>query len=271
MNNAYPGAQAGPLYSCWLSSGGILSVRSDRVEVGPDSYPVADLTSARLVANPAISPTPGMFTGAAVYLGLRSGKTLTLVPTNHSDSWRVLETLYTLRPELRTTLPPVPDLGARIGGSMQGFFSDPGSEKIIGGIAHLSIFFLPFILPLVLWLALKDSMPYASHQSKQAFWFHVLVSVGSLVFFAIVAVLFLVVALVTGALGIAGAASASSGGSPLPLLPVAGVGGIFGIVFIILFWLGALALSISSIVLAIMAAIRAFEGKPFHYPFLGRI
>jgi uncharacterized Tic20 family protein len=253
-----------------LSSGGILSVRPDHVEVGPDSYPVADLTSATLVANPSMSPAPGTFTGAAVYLVLQSGKTLTLVPTNYADSWRVLETLYTLRPELRTTLPPIPDLGARIGGSVQGFMSDPGSEKVIAGISHLSIFFLPFVLPLVLWLALKDRMPYASHQSKQAFWFHVIISLTSLGFFAAVAVLFLVVALVAGALGIAGAAS-SNGGSGLPLLPIAGAGGIFGILFVILFWLGALALSIGSIVLAIMGAIQGFEGKPFHYPLLGRI
>ena len=270
MSNAYPGAPSGPLYSCWLSSGGILAVRPDRIEAGPESYPVADLAGATLTANPAISPTPGTFTGAAVHLVLRSGTTLTLVPTNYTDSWRVLEALYTLRPDLRTTLPPVPDLGARIGRSAQGFFSDPGSEKVIGGIAHLSIFFLPFVLPLVLWLALKDSMPYASHQSKQAFWFHVLVSAGSLVFFALLVLLGVVVTVAAGALGIAGAAS-SSGGSPLPLLPAAGVGGIFGILLFILFWFGALALSIGSIVMAIMAAIQAFEGKPFHYPFLGRV
>src|SRR5215469_16911906 len=62
MNNAYAGAPAGPLYTCWLSSGGILSIRPDRFEVGPESYLVADLTSATLTANPSVSPTPGTFT-----------------------------------------------------------------------------------------------------------------------------------------------------------------------------------------------------------------
>jgi uncharacterized Tic20 family protein len=259
------------MYTCWLSSGGILSVWPDHFQSGQDNYPVADLTSATLIANPNIPPAPGAFTGAAVYLSLRSGKTLTLIPSNYADSWRVLETLYTLRPELRTTLPPVPDLGARLGGSVQGFFSDPSSQKVIAGIAHLSIFFLPFVLPLVLWLALKDNMPYASQQSKQAFWYHVMVSVGSLAFFAVLALLVLVATLVAGALGIAGAAASANGGSPLPLLPFAGVGGVVGVLFLVLFWIGTLALSISSIVLAIMGAIQAFEGKPFHYPFLGRI
>ncbi len=226
--------------------------------------------SATLIANPSISAAPGTFTGAAVYLELRSGKSLTLVPTNYTDSWRVLEALYTVRPELRTTLPPIPDLGARLGGSVQGFFSDPGSEKVVAGIAHLSIFFLPIVLPLVLWLALKDSLPYASHQAKQALWFHILTPLAFLVFFALTALLVVVVTLAAGALGIAGVAS-SSGGSPLPLLPIAGVGGIFGILLFFLFWIGAVGLSIGSIVLAIVGAIQGFEGKPFHYPFLGRI
>ena len=100
MSNAYPGASAGPLYSCWLSSGGMLSVRPDRIEVGQDSYPVMDLMSATLIANPSILAAPGTFTGAAVYLGLRSGKSLALVPTNYTDSWRALEALYAVRPEL---------------------------------------------------------------------------------------------------------------------------------------------------------------------------
>jgi len=254
-----------------LSSGGILSIWPDHFQVGQDNYPVADLTNASLIANPNIPPAPGAFTGAAVYIGLGSGRTLTLIPSNHVDSWRVLETIYSLRPELRTTLPPVPDLGARLGGSVQSFMSDPGSQKVVAGIAHLSIFFLPFILPLVLWLALKESMPYASHQSKQAFFYHVLVSAGSLAFFAVLVLLGLVATLVAGALGIAGAAASANGGSPLPWLPFAGVGGIVGVLFIFLFWIGTLALSIGSIVLAIMGAIQAFEGKEFHYPFLGRI
>ncbi len=270
MSNAYPGASAVPVYSCWLSSGGLLSVRPDRIEVGQDSYPVIDLVSATLIANPTISAAPGTFSGAAVYLGLRSGKGLTLIPTNYTDSWRVLEALYAVRPDLRTTLPPNPDLGARLGGSVQGFFSDPGSEKVIAGIAHLSIFFLPIVLPLVLWLTLKDSLPYASRQAKQALWFHILAPLAFLAFFVLVALLGVVLTLAAGALGIAGVAT-SSGGSPLPLLPIAGVGGIVGILFIFLFWIGAVGLSIGSIVLAIMGAIQAFEGKPFHYPFLGRI
>jgi uncharacterized Tic20 family protein len=167
-------------------------------------------------------------------------------------------------------LPPNPDLGARLGGSVQGFFSDPSSEKVIAGIAHLSIFFLPIVLPLVLWLTLKDKLPYASNQSKQALWFHILAPLTFLAFFAVVALLGVVLTLAAGALGIAGVAS-TSGGSPLPLLPAAGIGGIFGILLLFLFWIGAVGLSIGSVALAIIGAIQAFDGKPFHYPFLGRI
>jgi uncharacterized Tic20 family protein len=199
-----------------------------------------------------------------VSLNLSNGQAVVLPPVRSADAWPVLESIYTLRPDLRVTLPPIPVQTGR------NFFDDPANEKIFAGVAHLSMFFLPIVLPLVIWLAEKDRLPYASEQGKQAFWFHIIFPVAFFAFFAAIGILSVILVIVTGA-GIAGSAASSSSGSPGPLLPFIGVGGVLGVVLFALFWIGTLVYSIGGIVLAIYGAIRGFEGKPFHYPFLGRI
>jgi uncharacterized Tic20 family protein len=194
-----------------------------------------------------------------------------LVPSRSGDAWPVLEAIYSLRPEMRVTLPPNPDPAVRVGQSARNFVDDPGNEKIFAGVAHLSMFFLPIVLPLVIWLAEKDRLPYASEQGKQAFWFHIIYPVAFFVLFAGFGIVGVILTIVAGLLGIAGTAASASSGSPAPLLPFIGVGGIVGVVLFFLFWIAALVLSIGGIALAINGAIKGFEGKPFHYPFLGRI
>ncbi len=274
MSNAYPGAASQPLYSSWLRTGGLLTVWTDRLQAGSTVYPLADIVGAALVADPAAPPTPGSSAAAAVYLRLKSGQSvipITLSPAVSADSWRILEAIYALRVDLRTTLPPNPDLSTRAGQSVQSFLADPGSEKLFAGIAHLSYFFLPIVLPLVIWLACKDKMAYASSQGKQAFWFHILISATFLGMFVLIGVIGLVLTLLAGALGLAGAAAASGSGSPLPFLPFFSVGGILGLLLFAVLWIGAVAISVLGLVLAVNGAIKAFNGKPFHYPFLGRI
>src|SRR5215813_2146029 len=53
----------------------------------------------------------------------------------------------------------------------------PDSERTMAGIAHLSVFFAPLILPLILWLVARDTQPYGAQQSKQAFFFHLIFTV----------------------------------------------------------------------------------------------
>jgi uncharacterized Tic20 family protein len=248
-----------------------MTIWLDRVETGSGSYPLADLSAAQLIADPNPATAPGVPAPPAVWLQLQGGTSVTLVPAYAADAWKILDVIYTYRSDLRNTLPPPPDLGARVGQAGASFFSDPSNERIFAGVAHLSIFFLPIVLPLILWLVLKDKLRYASDQAKQALWFHILYPVALLALFLLVGVVTAVIVILTGALGLAVTPGSVSQGSPLPLLPVFSIGGILGAAVFFIFWIGILALSIGSIILAITGAIRAFDGRPFHYPFLGRI
>ena len=271
MSSAHASSASQPLLTCWLRSGGMMTIWLDRVETGSAAYPLADLSAAKLIADPAPATAARVPAPAAVWLQLRSGATVTLVPAYAADAWKILDVIYVYRPDLRSTLPPSPDPGTRVGQAGQSFFSDPSNERIFAGVAHLSIFFLPIVLPLVLWLALKDKLQYASDQAKQALWFHILYPVTVLALFLLLGVLTAVIVVVTGAVGVAGSAGSVSQGSPLPLLPAVSLGGILGAALFFIFWIGVIALSIGSIILAITGAIRSFDGRPFHYPFLGRM
>jgi uncharacterized Tic20 family protein len=49
----------------------------------------------------------------------------------------------------------------------------------LAGLAHLSSFFAPLVVPLIIWLVVRDRMPYAARQAKQAICLHlVLVALG---------------------------------------------------------------------------------------------
>ncbi len=55
------------------------------------------------------------------------------------------------------------------------------TETLLAGLAHLSSLFAPLIAPLLIWLLTRATMPYASRQGKQAFFFHLILSAISLV------------------------------------------------------------------------------------------
>jgi uncharacterized Tic20 family protein len=52
-------------------------------------------------------------------------------------------------------------------------------ERVMAALAHASVLVhqVGLIAPLVLWLVNKDKAPYAAYQAKQAFWFHLAVTV----------------------------------------------------------------------------------------------
>ena len=45
-------------------------------------------------------------------------------------------------------------------------------ERLVAGVAHLSVLFFPLVLPLILWGAYAHRSPYAARQARQAFLFH---------------------------------------------------------------------------------------------------
>jgi uncharacterized Tic20 family protein len=237
-------ASAGPLHSIALRGGDSLVIWSDRVVAAGRNYPLAELTGAAFSVDPAnrsgASPWP------AISLRGRDGVWATYVPADPPDAQRALEAIYARRPDLRVV--PGPPAAAPYGASP----APSGGETVLAGIAHLSIFFAPILLPLVIWLAAEQSAPYASRQGKQAFVFHLgLIGVAILV---VVAALAVSVAAATGA-----AFSGDNRGLGLAA---------------ILFLLGGLALFVVEVVgigYSIYGAIEAFQGRPFSYPFLQRL
>jgi len=61
------------------------------------------------------------------------------------------------------------------------------NERTMALLAHLSIWIpqLGLIAPLIIWLANRESAPFAAYQAKQAFFFHLAVAVGFWVFAAV--------------------------------------------------------------------------------------
>lgn len=126
------------------------------------------------------------------------------------------------------------------------------SDRVLAGLAHLSVFFAPLLVPLVIWLALQPSAPYPARQGKQAFFFHLAI-VGAMV--ALVLVLGLIAVLLL-TLGVASNA-------PGAVLPAVVLVPIIGLAVVVL---GFVMLGYS-----VYGAILSFQGLPFSYPFMSRL
>jgi len=110
-----------------------------------------------------------------------------------------------------------------------------GDEKLLGAVCHLSIFFLPIILPLIIWLLerqKKDFSPYVVFQAKQALIYQILVFITflSVGLFGLVISIFL-------------------------------VGFLFVPAFIILY--------LMALLYAAYGGIKCLMGEDFHYYFIG--
>ena len=251
-----------------LRSGGALSVWPDRLEVAGASYPLAEITWAGLVNDPA-SP-PGAQPLPAVAWRMANGQYVSATPADPPHAWQILEALYAQRPDLRTPLPPPAPSAAQPGGwgsppPQYGYppaYAGPGyappqandNQTVMAGLAHLSIFFGALIVPLILWLVNRGKAPYAAQQSKQAFFFH-------LALFVVEVVVGFVAFFVIFASAVAIAPSTSYPDAP----PATFFGGI------ILFYVLYFAIYIFAVVFSIIGAVKAFKGQPFHYPLMGRI
>jgi uncharacterized protein len=244
-----------------LRGGGVAEIRGENLVTGDQSYPVRDIAWVGLVVDPA-SAAPGAPPSPAVGIQMRDGSHAALAPADPPDAWRLLGAIHEARPDLRSPVPPPP--GAQQPGVQPpppydyppyGYAlpqTSSNSDNVLAGLAHLSVFFAPLILPLVVWLAMRNSSPYASRQGKQAFFFHL--------FFAALTFVTLIL-LYAGFFSIV--LASSSDGSPSdfngfsPLLLLLGLYAIIGI------------LGLVQTIFSIIGAVQAFQGKPFHYPLLG--
>lgn len=246
----------------------------------PETVALADMAAATLVADTTVPVAPGAPLTPAVALRLNDGRYVAFTPADPSDCWKLLEAIYHVRPQLRTPLPPRtgPATGAPPPPPGAGYAPPPpgaayasaypppplpqaaqNNENVLAGIAHLSIFFVPLILPLIIWLTTTTSSPYASRQAKQAFIFHCAVAIVQLI---VVFVSFIIFFVVFG-LGALTTASNPSATNPTPF-----VGGFF--IFFPLIFIVAIAINLGSVILGVYAAIQAFQGRPYHYPLLER-
>lgn len=281
-------ATSEPIFAATLVSGERLELWPTMVRAGSVTYPLAQVVQA---AGVIASSQPGAPPRPALLLRLADGQAPLFVLEQQADIERLLAALRPLRPDLwaqsatgpggystnwpGNVPPPPPNYGAYgypPAGAYGGYgpygpmygaavrpphpSGIPDNERLWAGFSHLSVFVLPFWFPLIVWLVTQSTMPYASRQAKQAFFFHLLLSGCALLFLP----LFWIMTLAS----MTSAAGAGSNGGPFVL----GAG--FSLAFGLL-WLGVLALGITSTVYSIIGAVRTFQGQPFHYPLLGRI
>ena len=128
------------------------------------------------------------------------------------------------------------------------------NETVVAGIAHLSSFFAPLIAPLIIWLVARDSMPYASRQGKQAFFFHLLMSILGTVAFFVLFSIYISSLYATVSQAITSETAPTSIGIPAWFFALA--------TFVIIIILSGYALGV-------YGAVQAFQGKDFSYPLLG--
>jgi len=259
-----------------LRSGEACALVGEALSVGQRQIALRDIISAGLVANTSIPVPPGMPPIPGVSLRLSDGSVVSFTPVEQLDCWRLLQALAAARPELATPLPPPPGSygpswgfarGPTYGpgpgypygygpayGYGAGMMGPSGDDRTLAGICHLSVFFAPVILPLIIWLAMRRTHPFASSQAKQAFWFHLFfgaIALAAVIGFQSYFLSRMFTLFNTGA-------TPDPATVNLTLFPA--LMGLYGI-------LGAAGLI--DAIFSVIGAVKAFRGQPFHYPLLG--
>lgn len=255
-----------------LRNGATCVLRDGALTTGDTTFPLNTLVFAGLVADTSVPVAPGMPPAPAVALRLASGASYFLTPVEQADAGRLLQAIHAARPDLAQPAPgyrpgpgyPPPGYGYP---PPYGAPAYPGyppyatgqteTDRTLAGLCHLSVFFAPVILPLIIWLAMRQSHPYASQQAKQAFWFHLIVT--ALTFIAFIGF----EALIFSTMFATASFSATPTAPPDPFTSFAPFG------FVIVFW-GVLAVvGLFNVIFSIIGAVQGFQGRPFHYPLLG--
>lgn len=269
-----------------LRSGETCALDNETLTFGERQIPLVDIVSAGLVADTTVAVPPGMPPTPGVSLRLRDGSALAGTPAEPLDCWRLLAALGAARPGTVGPLPPPPGgtgYGPGYGPSFAtgygpqnpypsfapgyppGYppsypqqgpqYGPPEGDKTLAGFCHLSVFFAPVILPLVVWLAVKRTQPYASQQAKQAFFFHLFFSILSVG--AVLGLQVIMFSTMFSGVGSGAAPDPASFNTPVFPLALVGVYGVLGV------------LGLINAIFSVIAAVQAFQGKPYRYPLLG--
>lgn len=131
-------------------------------------------------------------------------------------------------------------------------------DRLLAGLAHISVFFLSIILPLIIFLLQRSSgRPYVVYQSLQALVWQLAAFVVSIL---------LVCCMFVGYIGFVPALLVDSPGSS----SLAAGSSIIGIAVIVIA-IGAITVfSLAYSIIAIVGAVKGFQGEPFTYPFVGK-
>lgn len=254
------GAEQSPLFSLALR-GGSLDLWPDRIMLGLTTYPLGELVQAALVPYPA--DAPGAL-ALGVLLRTRDGRAPLLIPEDPASAQRFLDIVYARRPDLRMPPPsfpsPYPPQYAARPGQPPHPSGIPQSERVWALLSHLSVFFIPLWFPLIVWLVTQQTMPYASRQAKQAFFFHLIIA-GVALLLILPPTAFILIS----AFSSPGSITVHSGSTPALPFPRSYF---LGFLFI---WLLAVIVEIISIAFGIYGAVQSYQGKPFHYPLLVRL
>ena len=127
-------------------------------------------------------------------------------------------------------------------------------ERLLGMLAHLSIFFGGIILPLILWATQKDKSKFVTYNSLLALFFHITYTVLIIMFVMVMAI---VIILAGG-----GFAALESSSNELPAAMI---------VVIIVFYAGLFAFIIGGIGYGVYLALKTYQGKIVSIPVLGKI
>jgi len=258
------GSQTPPRLVVTLRDGMPCELRTDRLVVGIEEYRLSELAWAGVVIDPTVAPVPGAPPPPAVLLRLRNGRDVLLSPAEPPAAWQLLGAIFQSRPDLRVSAPspsptpgpapayppPPPSYGYGYGYGYQAPPGSSNSDTMLAGLSHLSIFFAPVILPLIVWLATRQSSPYTSRQGKQAFFFHLA--------FVVVQIVLVLGWFITFPL-VFFAWEPRSAPSVAPSF----------FLFVVALWAVYGALWLFEVIFSIVGAVQAFQGKPFHYPLLG--
>lgn len=128
-------------------------------------------------------------------------------------------------------------------------------ERLLGMLAHLSIFFGGIILPIILWATQKDKSKFVTYNSLLALFYHISYTILILLY-----VILMVVILIVMGVGI-GSMNKQSGGEMPGIM----------IVFMIALYAGMFVLIFAGIGYGIYLAIKTYQGKLVSIPFLGNI
>jgi uncharacterized Tic20 family protein len=242
------GASSTLLESIALRDGGSLDIWPDHLIANGRVYVMAELEGAVQSFDPAAPagrrPLP------AISLRGPDGAWRMYVPADPPDVQRALRVIYAARPDLSSA--SAPTVPSRSDTPLRSETGVSGDQAILAAVAHLSYFFAPFLLPLIIWVAAHGSSPFAARQAKQALFFHLMLAV-------VIAAIIVVLGVVFVALVLAGLSSGSAGVA----LP--------GVILVPVGALAIIALTLVGLGFAVYGAIEAFQGHQFSYPFLRRL